>query len=98
MEDNRRVARCAARLFGEDRRTWIDWLRRLGIDPNDAMLEPLFLVADDDARTLRYLGIFRDGEGTPQMRGAEIHRCIVTIQLEGRVPPFPGERPGVSAS
>jgi hypothetical protein len=96
-EGTQRVARYAGRLLDEDRRIWIDWLRRFGIDPNDALVEPLFLVAYDDTWTLRYLGIAREPDGTPKMRGDEIERCMVTVQFEGRLPRFPGE-PDDSAS
>jgi hypothetical protein len=86
-----RQARHAGGLGDEDRRTWITWLRRFGIDPDDVLLDPFFLVAEDDHRTIRYLGAVRNEDGTPLLRGTQIERCVVTVQLEAPAPPFPGE-------
>jgi hypothetical protein len=88
-----RHARHSGGLGDEDRRPWITWLRRFGIDPEDVLLDPFFLVAEDDNRTIRYLGAVRQPNGTPLMRDGRIERCVVTVQLEAPAPPFPGERP-----
>jgi hypothetical protein len=86
-----RHARHAGGLGDEDRQIWIPWLRRFGIDPDDVLLDPFFLVAEDDRRTIRYLGAVRDKDGTPVLRGTQIERCVVTVQLEAPAPLFPGE-------
>jgi hypothetical protein len=87
-----RQARHCGGLGEEDRQTWVTWLRRFGIDPDDVLLDPFFLVAEDDRRTIRYLGVVRDEHGTPLLRDARIERCSVTVQLEAPAPLFPGER------
>jgi len=86
-----RQARHTGGLGDKDRQTWITWLRNFGIDPDDVLLDPFFLVAEDDRRTIRYLGVVRDEDGMPRLRGTQIGRCAVTVQLEAPAPPFPGE-------
>src|SRR3954471_6074851 len=71
-----RQARHSGGLGDEDRRTWITWLRRFGIDPEDVLLDPFFLVAEDDRRTIRYLGVARNEDGTPKLRGGQIDRNV----------------------
>jgi hypothetical protein len=86
-----RHARHSGGLGEQDRQTWSIWLRRFGIDPDDVLLDPFFLVAEDDRRTIRYLGAVRDANGMPLRRDGRIERCVVTVQLEAPAPLFPGE-------
>jgi hypothetical protein len=87
-----RQARHCGGLGDADRQTWTTWLCRFGINPDDVLLDPFFLVAEDDKRTIRYLGVVRDADGRPRLRDERIERCVVTVQLEAPAPLFPGER------
>lgn len=83
------------------RDVWCTWLRKHGIDPNQVLVAPGRIVADDAAREVRYQAMHlgwsqahnRKGCPDPERRSADVNEVCteyIVVQLEGRPLPFPG--------
>jgi hypothetical protein len=76
------------RLCAVEQEAWCTWLRAHRINPMDVPV-PGWLEVDDEARTIRYLSVLRNGKTTAIVRRWRFLRFVAVRQLRGPVLPFP---------